>query len=501
MIPVISPTKKAFIATLVGHPAAEQYVRRAFNPDRLSQLNDELMKAGSNVSKEDLLTARDDQGQLMIFTSGFWHNFNAVIKHLEQIGDRLEVADCIRILDAPNKTLLQYAENEHALTKLISEKVFAGRPRDAEDLWYAIETMNARRSAFPDGFTPLKRRIVHAMGQMLREDQLEKAGINLTHIPRAFSSSSYLFDNIVRTLEAKGDRLTKADIMYPDTDGDTMFYRRETWNHFETITNHLAKYGERFEVDDFIYQRPYKQSMLTQASEHDALFRVFNPKLWAGRVEDMVKLWAHVKPAQRPKLEKVQSFEEYVAEAEDLTYGLKLADHVSKARMMEPLDVKDGYKVIPLGLRSTWRDIYEIKAKLEAQGQSLTIDDLRQKSGIHGSTCMLIGAKLGYLDVIFDVVKQAEKQGLAPLTFEDLLHRNKNGSSLLEVMSEKKKLAELFHPSLWVGRAAEMQKLWGAVPIEGRSQVKFDDVLSQTIQETNRRFAQKLGTLKVKKKP
>lgn len=487
-----SPTKKAFIAALVGHPRAAHYAERAFAPERLPAFNEELKRGTATISKNDLLTMRDDEGRLMVAASGFWPNFERIVHLLRSNHDELRASDFLRVIDGTDKTLLKMAEDTNNLSRIFNPIVFPARADEAEMLWYHAAA-NVRRTSYASGFLPVKRAILKQTGQTPREDILEQAGLSVRTLPTMFKAdNTALFEDAIQRLKLRGDTLKKKDLLLPDTDGDTMFYYAETWNHFEVITSHLAKNGERFTIDDYLFNRPNKQSMLTSAAERQSLSRVFDPKLWVGRVEEMAELWTHVKQAQRNQIEKIQSFEEYLAEAEGLTYAFKFDARITRAMLTEPVDLRGDYKILPLGLKSTWVDIGEIRQTLDAQGEPLCLADLRPASGIQRSSCMVTGAKLGYTDVILDVARVSAQFG-DHLTFDDLTTENANGTSLLKIFAEQKKLKTLFDAGLWAGRVTEMERVWQAVPIDSRAQVDFyNDLLPKTLQKSSQQLGKKM---------
>ncbi len=469
--------KQAFIAALCEHPDAEQYRARAFAGDNLEQLQKDLAEASRHVTKADILTPFDD-GKFIMDTENAWKNFHKIEKLVRDNGEKFEVADFLKETGSNERTLLTSAEKNNGLEKLFSASMWKGRVEEMEHLWFFVSAPDRKAFNKGRGILPVKREIMMAEGKTPREDVLEKAGIDPTSMVSLLMNDGRMED-FQKKLSTTGNRLCKQDLFVVDNDGDTFMYSRQAWDKYDKVVDMLAKNGEKMEVQDFLFKRGWRQDILTRAAESHALDKVFNPDYWVGRPEEMVKLWSHVKPGWQVQLSR-KDFSECLAEAEDKTWGPKLAateGWANKPSLMKPLldDAGRQTPVIPLGLKSTWQGIDGLCATLKTQGAQLTLGDLRMTSGYLQTPVVVAAAQADCFDKVLSITEASGEK----LTIDDFLLKSKNGKPLIQILGEKKQLKLAFSEKIWVGRIKEMQRLWQHVPPAMRSDIDFADVQSR----------------------
>lgn len=468
--------KQAFIAALCEHPDAEKYRARAFSGDNLEQLSRELVSAGQQLTKADFLTPFDD-GKYVLDSASGWKNFNKIEKILRENGEKFEVADFLKKIGTGDRTLLKSAEMYGGLDKVFSAEVWQNRVNEMEDLWFFVSGPERRIFREGNGLLPVKREIMAATGQVPREDVLIKAGITPNQMSLLMIEDGR-FDEYQKKLADIGDKLCKADLFVVDGEGDTLFYSKITWNKYDKIVSMLEKNGERLEVDDFLFKRGTRLNIMERAAEAQALDKLFKPEYWVGRVDDMVRLWSHSKPAWPIQLQG-RDFGECIAEVEDLTWGrnIRVDGLLTKSQLLEKQSAADGSEmpVIALGLKSLWSKIDQVCEVLDKKGHGLTLSDLRTVCGHQQVPAMLAAAQAGRFDKVIGIAEASGEK----LTAEDFLAKGKGGKTLIQTLAEKKQLKLAFSEKIWTGRIKEMQWLWQHVPPSMRGDIDFTEAQSK----------------------
>ena len=470
-------TKQAIIAELCGHPDAEKLKAAAFPPDEPYDLGQIFARASASLTKDDFFVPFPD-GKCPLDSAQAWKNFSQIEKVVSERGQRFEPADFTRPIGANERTLLKSAEEHDALGQIFSVSMWKGRLEEMEDLWFFVTAPKRKVFNNLNGILPVKRDILAEEGKIPREDVLIKAGIDPREMSLLFSVEGR-FDDYQKKLAAIGEKLCKADIFVVDGDGDTFMYSKLSWNQYDKVIDMMKKNGEQMEVGDFLFKRGTRLSILGRAAEAQSLDKVFKPEHWVDRVEDMIKLWAHTKPAWQMQLGN-RDFGECVAEAEDMTWGrkLKAADALNDVRALTSrLSADDGAlsPVVPLGLKSVWTQIDSITEALGLRGQKLTLDDLRKVSGHQETPVMVTAAQAGRFDKVVSLLESSGEK----LTADDFLAKGKGGKTLIQTLAEKRQLKLAFSDKIWVGRIKEMQWLWQHVPPSARGDIDFTEVQSK----------------------
>jgi hypothetical protein len=245
------------------------------------------------------------------------------------------------------------------------------------------------------------------------------------------------------------------------------------WSRYDDIVSSLQAKGDRFEMRDFLRQVGNVPNMLMRAFEKGALNKVFTAAHWEGRLSDMLDLWSHVKDGWKISPMTVNDFDKAYAEAESLTFGggLLFKDIGSKGDLLRRIG--DGSPaVIPLGLKAFWDHFSDADERLKALGEKITLADLRQKSGQMGNSCLMGAAKLGHFARVVEISRQCGET----LTLDDFLAKDRHGNTMLNILTERGELAAVFAPDLWAGRLTDMKTLWTHVRVADRRQIDMQQV-------------------------
>lgn len=471
--------KQAFIASLCAYPDAQAYITRAYRDASPETVTTEMAAVARTMTKADFFSLPMNGKEPALDSVPGWSALPKIAWWLALNDERFEVSDFMAKMPS-GKTFLKSAETHGGLGNIFQADVWRGRHDEMENLWFFVSASERRKFNGGEGILPVRREILAKEKKAPREDVLLRAGIAPGDMGNALMEDGRLeaFD---QKLQAVGERFSKADVFVLDAMGETMFASRTAWARYDKVVDLMARNGERFEVEDFLFRRGTRLDILSRAAEAEAMDKVFNPRHWVGRVDDMISLWSHTKPAWHVFLRN-KNFAECVADAEDLTWGARLQNDKSwvdggRAALVTPLKDDKGAlsPVVPLGLKSVWADIEGIMTALDRRGEQLTLQDMRATSGHYGSTIMLTAAQAGRFDKVLEI---AEKTG-GKLTADDFLTSGRDGKTLLQTLADRKQLKLVFSDKMWAGRMKEMQSLWHHIPLAQRSDIDFIEVQSR----------------------
>lgn len=462
--------KQAVIAKLCDHPDKDAYIKRVFSDDNVMN----MLGMTAKLTKADLFMP-DDAGKFIIDTPGFWNNIAKIADLLQkESGEYFTIEDFIRPLTGVDgdANLLASAARCNLMAKLFSPEVWMGRFEEMETLWYHVGIMHRRNVFNAEGTIDLdvKRRMLAAEGREMPEDRLAKAGLIANDIVRMCIAPDG-YHTVKAKLVAAGDYLRKEYLLLTDRDGDNVFYQKNVWANYLDIVGDLHRHNQRFEVEDLLRVYGTRHSILGRAAESQSLHLILTPAHWADRLDDMMELWGHFAPGWKIGSASPAAFDMLYAEAQDMAYAplLNVQKIEKRAELLTPIadDTVSGKAVLPLALKSVWENIVSITAAIAKQGERLTLDDLRQKSGAQQYSCLMSAAKMGYFDDVVKIMKSAR----ATFNAQDFLEKDQHGVTLLQTLADQRRLWQVFEPDQWVGRLAEMKALWAHVKVTDYSQV------------------------------
>lgn len=473
--------KQALVGALCQHPDTHQYWRRAFPNNDLSELNTLLSSPENKLCKEDLFV-HDDKGRSFLDQNNFWVNFSKVCQVIAQNDEHFTRADFLRkINDGSWHTLLQSARQSKGYLHIFKEEAWAGHFDDMQDVFASFSFME-KKEIFPisQGSMDLnlKRSVLAAEGKVMPEDSLARAGLKNIDLHNAFRTNfGDGYEDIKERLAAVGDYFRKEYLLLPDDSGDTVFYFSSIWEEYNDIVDTLSQNGQRLEIKDFLREIGNSEPILKKAGDHRALDKVFNPHHWVDRLDDMIALWEHVPPKYKEKTMKQESFDLVYAAAESKTYKdlIDFSKIDSKIDLLSQINycaTPGQHPVYPIGIIDFWQHIDGLAERLAMNKESFSAADFRQKSGPNEETILIKGTKLGHFSKIVKLIGQNNEK----LTVDDFLQKDKNGCSVLQIMSQRKELHQVFQPELWENRLPDMRALWMNVENIHRHQIDISDI-------------------------
>lgn len=480
---------QALVSAFIEHPQADFYWERVFPGVDRAELPRILDTCGW-LTKDELMM-RGEDGKALADCPGFWRNFDKINAHIRGNAEHFTFQDFSKSLDGhDNYHLVFLARKYDGFGKVFQPDVWAGHADDMESTFYLLFQAERKilhnRAGFID--LDLKRKVLASEGRQMPEDRLKLMGLRTDDFHSFFAlRHGFNYGEWKDCLQRHGQPMTKDFYLLPDDAGDTVFCFAHAWQHYEDIVGELAKNGERFDVSDFTRKMGRVPNILERAYDRDSLHKVFTPAHWEGRTQDMLDLWEQVLP--KWKMMKPQNsqaaFEAAFAEAENLTYG-KLVDVAAvpaKVDLLSRLNFdKREQPVIALGLKAFWENAEAIGQALAVKGEKITLADLRTRSGALEEPALLKAAKLGHFDSLQALCKLSGEK----LSVTDLLEEDIRGANTIDVLAERKELAKVFTPDLWVGRIDDMRELWRNVRQSDQGQVDFAKVEMAVKQATFR---------------
>ena len=342
-----------------------------------------------------------------------------------------------------------------------------------EKAWFIVPR-GKRETAM---FRQLRSAIAAAGGQELREDVLERMGVNVFNLRSAVKGGDY--KEISKKFAAGGDHMRADDVFLPDSYGDHMLDTREAWDNFEKLVTELDSHGERLEMRHFLQKNHECKSALEEALIVNQARKIFTAKVWRGRMPEMLALYEHIPMEKR----KDVPLDDVLKELEEDIFGSKIdiAPGLAKGALTALMndaaqpDTAGLSAVRGIGLKKIWENISDVRRLLRDAGEALTIDDLRLTSGHQAESAMLTAARHGKFAEVIAMLGERNDE----FAVEDLAARGKAGKSIIEILAEKKQLDLVCRAEFWAHRPQDFQKLWKAVPEKSRDQINYQDLLSR----------------------
>lgn len=422
------------------------------------------------IDKKDFFNAAV-RGKSFFEYPEVWEGMDGAVAKLREKGVDIQGKDFTQIISG-SKTPASIALEQDVLKYLFTPVIWKGQLDAMQDAWYAIDHWNSKKDKVD--FMKVQTQVAEDMGKTFRQGQLKKMGIEFGDVRDAVRTGKY--DEINRKLAAHGDHFRREDVFILDKGGDHTLDNNTAWTHFGQLCDELAKHGERLEVEDFQFRRAKRDSILQDAQECNGLGELFNARLWKGRTDDMVKLYGMLTESSRAKV----PIDTILDELADYDYGSKfdcekVTDH---SNLTYPVNAQDEGKpnyhpVRPLALKSVWNRIACVQESLRKVGQSVTLEDLKQKSGLRDETCLMHAARNGNFDKVVEVLRASGDK----LTAAELTAKDKDGKTIIDHLIKNNQLGQILQPRDWLGRGQELANVWQAIPESARDKINFQELV------------------------
>lgn len=422
------------------------------------------------IDKKDFFSA-EVKGKSFFEYSEVWEHMDNAVEKLRERGVNIQGKDFMQSI-VGTKTALSIAFDQDVLKHIFTPVIWKGQLEAMQDAWYSLDHWSSKKDKVD--FFNVQTLVAEGMGRTFRQGQLKKMGIEFGEVREAINSGNY--DKLNKKLAEHGEHFRREDVFTLDKSGDHTLDTTTAWNHFGQLWDQLAKNGERLEVEDFLFKRAKRDSILQDAQECNGLTELFNPRLWKGRTEDVVRLYGMLTESNRAKVQ----IDSVLDELANYDYGNKfdcekVTDH---SNLTYPVNAQDegkpNYKPIrPLALKTVWERIACVQNSLRQNGQSITLEDLRQKSGLREETCLTYAARSGNFDKVVEVLRESGDK----LTAEELTAKDKDGKTIIDHLIKNNQLMQILQPRDWLGRGPELAKVWQAIPESARDKINFQQLV------------------------
>lgn len=426
----------------------------------------------TKLTKDDFFTTTTAKGKSFFEFKKTWENLRKIFDIVGKNGEKVTLADFKRVVSG-SKNAIDLAIDCKALEEIFIPEIWAGHSKEMEDLWFSIDKWKRPSKSFEE----LRGQVARLEGRTLREDRLKTIGIAPTDMHTAIKNGNIA--DMRKKLEAAGDHFRLDDAKICDTDGDHALQNATGWGKFEELYAEWEKHGELPDATFFQFRRGNRSSIIESAFTSNSEKKVFNAHVFAGRPEELLKLYHGLKDDHRKKIDVKAVISEIIEK--ECADQIIVNDDLALEDLLNPIYVFDGGEkgsitVTAIGLRKTWDNIDEIQQILSNKGEAITLDHLRKTIGVGGENCMLKAARFGH----FDKVMQIAAQNGERLELDDLLTKSEGGKTLLGVLAETNNIGLLLKPELWVRRVNDLATLWENLPSPMKTEKKTEFMAVQT---------------------
>lgn len=294
-------------------------IRKAFETGKsFDELLDRLKQAGDRLRKEYILMTDSDGDTVFNIRPEPWHRYSALVKILQENGERLDVADYIRQVSC-TKNILSRAAEHNALDKVFTAKHWQDRLPDMLTLWsfvlpaWKTGTMTPRdfdaAYAAAESATYMPR--FQALSVTGKADLIKPLNNSATEKPVLPLGLKDVWENIgtVRAaLKKSGEKLTLVDLRLTSGQrGDSCLISAVKSGCFDKAVAIVKDSGDALALDDFLSKDFHGATLIDLLAERNQLASAFSPDIWSGRVAEMKTLWSHVGTSQRTQVDIQQA--------------------------------------------------------------------------------------------------------------------------------------------------------------------------------------------------
>jgi len=462
----MNKAKQLALGQLFGLPADHTAMR-----DLLADPDVVALSQVAVIDKDDFLSAESGGTSLFSYVD-VWEHMDTVVAYLREKGVDIKGTDFTAAVGG-NKSPMSLADDRDMLGRLFTPVIWKGQYDAMRTAWYSLGFSNPHKDKID--FIAVQEQVAATEGKSSRVAQLRKMGIDTEDIRSAVSTGNYAKVN--SKLAEHGDHFRREDVFVLDKWGDHTLDNVSGWNHFSELWDELAKNGERLEVEDLLFHVGERDSILKDAQDaNDGVKELFRPRLWYGRAEDVVRLYDMLSESSKAKV-KIDDVLEEIA-GHEYSAWLESGRITGLGDITAPINGasrnKPGFHPLrPLGIKEVWNNIARVQTLLGVRGKAVTLADLRQTSGRNDETCLLHAARYGVFDKVMDIVHASgEKLGVDDLTAKDA-----SGKSIVDYLTDNGQIDRVLDPRDWVGRGAELARLWQAVPEKARDKINFQQII------------------------
>lgn len=432
----------------------------------------DMLLEGGKLSKEDVFSVAPN-GKCIFEYKETWEKLDKVISLIGKNGETLSYND----LTAPIKdetSAIDMAAACESVASVLEPVLWKDRLEEFEEFFFSID--KAKRNSI--NFDDVKEKIAGISGIKTRLAELKELDIDPTRIRTDFNSGD--LDKLLEEMAEKGTHLKVDDIKFVDADGDHMLYSKASWEKFEKIHEALMAAGETLDEDFFFFNRGNRKTVVESAFQHDSSSKIFNADVFKGRPDLLMTVYDSLDDSKKLKVDIDKVLMDVIESQVNMDF--LVSEKIQTSDLLAPLfnEAASDTPVIALGLEKTWANMDKVAANLKENGQSITLEDMRQVSGKGSESCLIKAAKYGHFDKVMKLVKDNGEY----LSVHDILDKPKDGESLLDVIQDKDSIDVLLDASYWAGRSDELIRIiWQN--LDTSTQAKYQDDFRDLLTDCN----------------
>jgi hypothetical protein len=276
------------------------------------------LKAAGDYFRKDYVMLPDSDGDTIFARRPSFTKFDAILKTMQEHGERFEVSDYLKQLSTRPSLLARAAEHS-ALGKVFAPAQWVDRLPDMLNLWSNV--LDAWKSAmsqqqFDNNYAEAENQ---TYAKVLEGKTLDGKADFLTPLNAGSSEKPVLplglkvlwenIDAIRGHLEKRGESLTTADLRLASGQiGDSCLISAVKFGRFDKVLEIAKQSNQPLTLADYLTPDGHGSKLIDILADNKLLSQVFTVDAWVGNIKDMRALWAVVSPMYRkqidyPKLE------------------------------------------------------------------------------------------------------------------------------------------------------------------------------------------------------
>lgn len=425
---------------------------------------EDLLNVGS-VTKDDFFALLPGDKSFFEYDRT-WKSLRKIFDFVEKQGERITIDDFKKVL-VRGKSAIDLAVECKAIDSVFEPAFWVGHLDDMTAFWYCLEKIQRPRGK---DLVDLRMIVARLEQCPIRETRLKEIGIEPRDVYGGLRQGSH--EQLNLRMVTAGDRLTLADAKVCDADGDHGLYSRGGWERFEVLYDIWEQNGEIPDAAFFLFRNGKQPSIIDAAFTHSCEAKVFNARVFAGRPDELLKLYRNLKDEQRGKIDIFRVLADVIEQ--DYAKQFVVSDQLALRDLHMPIyrpgaEMGGLSPLTALGLKTTWEQMDAILPVLAQGAERLTLQHLRLPAGLKGENGMVKAALYGRFDKVVAIALAAgERFDLADL----IKPQAGGGPSIVTILARSGQIESILDPQLWVGRSGQLVALWEAVPEQVRIQTK-----------------------------
>ncbi len=436
----------------------------------------ELQAKGLDFAKTDFTYAKGAEYPNLAY-SGIIKHLEKVLDILDDVGEPMTQEDWLTVLKGTDNTMLEEvldsSDADTTLEAIFAPRRWAGKIEEMNELWSLVPDHYQEDFDFDEAYEEAGGTVILPRAKK----EIFKTEDGLHNRLQYDMYSDEHWDKVRAELRAKGLDFAKTDFTYAKGDEYPNLNQSGAVEYLGKVLDILDDVGEPMTTQDWVAMiRPNsgsRETFLEAVLDEDynaALPAIFDPKRWAGKTDEMKKLWSHVPRHYQNGFDFDDVYKEAAGDNPILPRAKK-----------EIFDTQaNGYHARLQENMLYARDWDTVRAELQAKGLDFAKTDFTYAKGDEYPN-LAQGGVVGNLEKVLDILDEVGE----PITNEDWLALAKPNSGSKETVlaaaldEDFDALGVIFQPRRWIGKIDEMKALWSHVPERYQDDFDFDEVYEE----------------------